>query len=111
MILLTLVEPQIYRNIESSRGVIEKSILESVSKKGDYKYPDRPSLLLWILEKAITDEMVGEKINKLKPHHLVLAALLERVHEMNLEETIIAFVVIEGLRWLLKIHAARLAIS
>jgi hypothetical protein len=68
MVLLVLVAPQICRNIESSRGVTKKSILESVSKKDDYKYPDRPSLLLGILEKAITDEMLGEKINELKPH-------------------------------------------
>jgi hypothetical protein len=68
MILLILVEPQIYRNIESTRGVTERSILESVSKKDDYNCPDRPSLLLGILEKAITEKMVGEKINGLIPH-------------------------------------------
>jgi hypothetical protein len=62
-------------------------------------------------EKAITDEMVEERIKELKPHHPVFAAILERVHEMNLKEAVNALVVIEGLRWLLKIHAARLATS
>ena len=62
-------------------------------------------------EKAITDEMVEERIKELKPHHPVFAAILERVHEMNLKEVVNALVVIEGLRMLLKIHAARLATS
>lgn len=62
-------------------------------------------------EKAITDEMVEERIEELKPHHSVFAAILEKVHEMNLKEVVNALVVIEGLRWLLKIHAARLATS
>lgn len=62
-------------------------------------------------EKAITDEMVEERIKELKPHHQVFAAILERVHEMNLKEVVNALVVIEGLRFLLKIHAARLATS
>ena len=62
-------------------------------------------------EKAITDEMVEERIKELKPHHPVFAAILEKVHEMNLKEAVNALVVIEGLRWLLKIHAARLATS
>ena len=56
-------------------------------------------------EKAITDEMVEERIKELKPHHPVFAAILEKVHEMNLKEVVNALVVIEGLRWLLKIHA------
>jgi hypothetical protein len=62
-------------------------------------------------EKAITDEMVEERIKELKPHHPIFAAILERVHEMNLKEAVNALVVLEGLRWLLKIHAARLATS
>jgi hypothetical protein len=55
--------------------------------------------------------MVDERIKELKPHHPVFAALLEKVHEMNLKEVVNALVVIEGIKWLLKIHAARLAMS
>jgi hypothetical protein len=62
-------------------------------------------------EKAITDGMVEERIKGLKPHHPIFAAILERVHEMNLKEVVNALVVIEGLRWLLKFHAARLVTS
>ena len=39
-------------------------------------------------EKAITDEMVEERIKELKPHHPVFAAILEKVHKMNLKEVI-----------------------
>ena len=69
------------------------------------------SRLVSTQEKIITDEMVEGRIKELSPHHPVFAAILERVHEMNLEETVNALVVLEGLRWLLKIHAARLATS
>jgi hypothetical protein len=71
----------------------------------------RASRLVSTQEKIITDEMVEEKIKELRPHHPVFAAILERVHEMTLKETVNALVVLEGLRWLGKIHAARLANS
>lgn len=64
-----------------------------------------------ILEREITDEMIEERIKELRPHHSVFAAILERVLEMNLKETVIALVVLEGLRWPLKIYAARFATS
>jgi hypothetical protein len=45
------------------------------------------SRLVSTREKIITDEMVEEKIKELRPHHPVFAAILQRVHEMNLKET------------------------
>lgn len=62
-------------------------------------------------EKAITDKMIEERIQELKPRHPVIAAILESIHQMNLKETVNALVAVEGLRWLLKIHAARAASS
>jgi hypothetical protein len=59
--------------------------------------------------KALTDEMVQEKINELKPKHPVLAAIIERRHQMDLKETFAALIVVDALKRLLKIHAARLA--
>jgi hypothetical protein len=47
-------------------------------------------------ERALTDEIVEDKIKELKPHHPVFAAVLERVHEVNLKETVNALVVIDG---------------
>jgi hypothetical protein len=44
--------------------------------------------------------MVEEMIEELKPHHAAFATILERVHEMNLKETVNALVVIECLRWI-----------
>ena len=60
-----------------------------------------------IIEKAITDEMVEEKIKQLKPIHPELAAVAERIHEMDLKETVNTIVVAEALEALLKIHAMR----
>ena len=47
----------------------------------------RASRLVSIQEKIITDEMVEERIKELRPHHPVFAAILERVHEMNLRDS------------------------
>ena len=41
-----------------------------------------------IIEKAITNEMVEEKIKQLKPIHPEPAVVAERIHEMDLKETV-----------------------
>ena len=46
-----------------------------------------------IIEKAITNGMVEEKIKQLKPIHPELAAVAERIHEMDLKETVNSIVV------------------
>jgi hypothetical protein len=38
-------------------------------------------------EKIITDEMVEEKTKELRPHHPVVAAILEREYGMNLRDS------------------------
>jgi transposase len=50
-----------------------------------------------IIEKAITDEMVEEKIKQLKPIHPQLAAVAERIHEMDLKETVNNILVLDAL--------------
>jgi diphthamide biosynthesis methyltransferase len=60
-----------------------------------------------IIEKAITNEMVEEKIKQLKPIHPELAAVAERIHEMDLKETVNAIIVADALEALLKVHAMR----
>jgi hypothetical protein len=60
-----------------------------------------------IVEKAITNEMVEEKIKELKPIHPELAQVAETVHEMDLKETVNAILVIDALEALLKVHAMR----
>ncbi|HET7284718.1 MAG TPA: hypothetical protein VFI70_08530 [Nitrososphaeraceae archaeon] len=60
-----------------------------------------------IIEKAITDEMVEEKIKQLKPIHPQLAAVAERIHEMDLKETVNNILVLDALEPLLKVHAMR----
>lgn len=60
-----------------------------------------------IIEKAITNEMVEEKIKQLKPIHPELAAVAETIHEMDLKETVNAIIVADALEVLLKVHAMR----
>jgi hypothetical protein len=60
-----------------------------------------------IVEKAITNEMVEEKIKELKPIHPELAQVAETIHEMDLKETVNAILVIDALEALLKVHAMR----
>jgi len=59
------------------------------------------------VEKAISNEMVEEKIEKLKSIHPRLATVAERIHEMDLKETVNAIVVADALETLLKVHAMR----
>lgn len=58
-----------------------------------------------IIEKVITNEMVEEKIKQLKPIHPELAAVAERIHEMDLKETVNCIIVADALEALLKVHA------
>jgi hypothetical protein len=60
-----------------------------------------------IVEKAITNEMVEEKIKELKPIHPELAQVAETIHEMDLKETVNAILVVDTLEALLKVHAMR----
>ena len=60
-----------------------------------------------IVEKAISNEMVEEKIKELKPVHPELAQVAETIHEMDLKETVNAILVIDALEALLRVHAMR----
>jgi hypothetical protein len=59
------------------------------------------------IEKAITNEMVEEKIKQLKSIHPGLAAVAERIHEMDLKETVNTILVADALEALLKVHTIR----
>jgi diphthamide biosynthesis methyltransferase len=59
--------------------------------------------------KALTDEMAEQVVKELRPTHPILAAVIERVHRMDLKETFAALIVVDALKRILKIHAARLA--
>ena len=58
-----------------------------------------------VVEKAITNDMVEEKIKQLKPIHPELAQVTEGIHNMDLKETVNAILVIDALEALLKVHA------
>jgi hypothetical protein len=59
--------------------------------------------------KALTDEMAEHVVKELRPTHPILAAIIERGHRMDLKETFAALIVVDALKRILKIHAARLA--
>jgi len=63
--------------------------------------------IIIIIEKQITNEMVEERIKQLKPIHPELAAVAERIHEMDLKETVNHIVAADALETLLKVHAMR----
>ena len=59
--------------------------------------------------KALTDEMAQQVVKELRPKHPVLAAIIERGHQMDLKETLAALIVVDALKRFLRVHAARLA--
>ena len=59
--------------------------------------------------KALNDEMAEQIVQKLRPKHPVLAAIIQRGHTMDIKETFGALIVVDALIRFLKIHAARLA--
>lgn len=59
--------------------------------------------------KALTDEMAQQVVKELRPKHPVLAAIIERGHQMDMKETIAALIVVDALKRFLRVHAARLA--
>ena len=59
--------------------------------------------------KALTDEMTENIVKELTTKHPVLAVVIERAHQMDLKETFASLIVVDALKRILKIHAARLA--
>ena len=59
--------------------------------------------------KALSDETAAQIVQELRPKHPVLAAVIERGHRMDLNETFGALIVIDAIKRILKIHAARLS--
>ena len=53
----------------------------------------------------VSDKMVEEKINELRTKYALFAAILERIHNMDLKETTIATFAIDGMESLLKVRA------
>jgi hypothetical protein len=58
---------------------------------------------------VLTEEMTQHVVKELRPKHPILAAIIERGHEMDMKETIAALIVVDALKRFLKVHAARLA--
>jgi hypothetical protein len=58
-----------------------------------------------IEEDKVIDQMVEEKINELRAKYASLAGVLERIHNMDLRETVIGLFGIDAMESLLKLRA------
>jgi hypothetical protein len=61
--------------------------------------------LSFIGEDKALDQMVEEKINELRKKYASLAGVLERIHNMDLRETVIGLFGIDAMESLLKLRA------
>jgi hypothetical protein len=58
--------------------------------------------LLSMEDKTVTDEIIQLKINEIKSSYPLLAAILDRIHHMNLKETFTGLLVLDALEHILK---------
>jgi hypothetical protein len=58
--------------------------------------------LLSMEDKTVTDEIIQSKINEIKTKYPLLAAILDRIHHMNLKETFTGLLVLDALEHILK---------
>jgi hypothetical protein len=63
------------------------------------------AMRLSLMEDKVSDKTVEEKINELRTKYPLFAAILERIHNMDLKETTIAMFGIDGMESVLKIRA------
>ena len=58
--------------------------------------------LLSMEDKAVTDDVIQSKINDIKTKYPLLAAILDKIHHMNLKETFTGLLVLDALEHILK---------
>lgn len=58
--------------------------------------------LLSMEDKTATDEIIQSKINEIKSSYPLFAAILDRIHHMNLKETFTGLLVLDALEHILK---------
>jgi hypothetical protein len=58
--------------------------------------------LLSMEDKTVTDAIMQSKINEIKGKYPLLAAILDRIHHMNLKETFTGLLVLDALEHILK---------
>ena len=58
--------------------------------------------LLSMEDKAVTDGVIQSKINEIKTKYPLLAAILDKIHHMNLKETYTGLLVLDALEHILK---------
>ena len=58
--------------------------------------------LLSMEDKTVTDDVIQSKINEIKTKYPLLAAILDKIHHMNLKETFTGLLVLDALEHILK---------
>jgi hypothetical protein len=61
-------------------------------------------------DKDVSEQRIQEKINELRTKYPIAAAILERIPSMDLKEVVSVMLLVDGVRWLLKIRAMRLSL-
>ena len=65
----------------------------------------RAMRLISMEDKDVDEQKVQQKINDLRTNYPLAAAILERLHNMDLKETTTAMFIVDGLELLLRIRA------
>ena len=65
----------------------------------------RAMRLISMEDKDVDEQKVQQKINDLRTNYPLAAAILERLHDMDLKETTTAMFIVDGLDLLLRIRA------
>ncbi|MGB7957167.1 MAG: hypothetical protein WCF23_24600 [Candidatus Nitrosopolaris sp.] len=63
-----------------------------------------------VSDKDVSEQRVQEKISELRTKYPIAAAILERIPSMDLKEVVSVMLLVDGVRWLLKIRAMRLSL-
>lgn len=61
-------------------------------------------------DKDVSEQRIQEKINEVRTKYPIAAAILERIPSMDLREVVSVMLLVDGVRWLLKIRAMRLSL-
>jgi hypothetical protein len=63
-----------------------------------------------VSDKDVSEQRIQEKISELRTKYPIAAAILERIPSMDLKEVVSVMLLVDGVRWLLKIRAMRLSL-
>lgn len=63
-----------------------------------------------VSDKQATKEKVDEQVDDMRKKYPLYTAILERIPDMDLKEVVSIMFLVDGVRWVLKAHAMKLAL-